>query len=489
MQIAPKNISVSKYIRTLKFAGNIGKQFVFNKNRENNAKWLRNEMTKMGPVYIKVGQIMSSRTDIFPKYITKELSELQSNVEYMSFYEVQDIFQSEFNKPLNNYFSTFDEIPIASASIGQVHTGVLKDHDVKVAIKIQRKNVEKIFQDELTILLSILNITKRILINNDKQITDFILILEELLNNVSNETDFIKEKENMIIFHRLFKDTSTSIIIPRAYKDLCSKRILTMEYVKSNKITCLNGNNEKVANELMTSFVKNVLQSGYIHCDPHPGNIGITNRGKIVLYDFGMVTRFDRNIKEYFRKIFFALMNRSTNDLISFMIQSGLLIPKESNATSIEQLTGYEIVILERLFKYIYEYLEDLNANQLITKINNDKYININDLPFEFDAQMIYLFKSFSTLEGVCKEIYVDFNYVDFMSEVIFEFVDIDMLLDKVAFDINNTTRISSKPAKNNHDINYTKLSLENLTKTMNYQKQINNIALFIIIIYLFIFS
>lgn len=483
--IQKKDIPLSKYIRTFKFAGNITKQFVMNKNQGHNAKWLKNEIVKMGPVYIKVGQIISTRTDIFPKYITKELSELQSNVGYMNFDEVQDIFQLEFNKPINNYFSSFDEIPIASASIGQVHTGILKSHNVRVAVKVQRKNIDEIFFDELTILLSFFNMIKKISINNDKQISDIILILDELLKNISNETNFIKERKNMIIFHRLFKDTNT-ITIPRVYKNLCSQKILTMEYVKSKKITCIDGNNEKIANELMTCFVKNVLQSGYIHCDPHPGNIGITDKNKIVLYDFGMVTRFDRNIKEYFRKIFFALMNKSTDELITFMIKSCLLIPKESNATSIEYLTGYETIVLERLFQYIYIYLGDLNANELIVNITTDKYIDINDLPFEFDAQMIYLFKSFSTLEGVCKEIYNDFNYVDFMSEVILEFIDVDMLLDKAVYDFN-TTRTLSKQLNDTTNINYTKLSLENITKTMEYQKKINSVVIFMIVLYVFV--
>tara|TARA_Y100000389_G_C17467054_1_gene526607 strand:- start:3202 stop:4659 length:1458 start_codon:yes stop_codon:yes gene_type:complete len=484
--IQTRKISISKYTRTLKFAGDVGKQFTFNKNQEQNAKWLKNEMIKMGPVYVKVGQIISTRTDIFPEYITKELSDLQNNVGYMSFNEVENIFENEFNNPLNNYFSNFDEVPIAAASIGQVHTGILKNHNVKVAVKIQRDNIEEIFLDELSILISILSFIKYMSINNDKQISDLLVILEELLKNVYNETNFIKERKNMIIFHRIFKNTNT-IIIPRVYKNLCSKKILTMEYIESKKITSVKQNNEKIAIELMTCFVKNVLQSGYIHCDPHPGNIGINNKGQIVLYDFGMVTRFDGNIKEYFRKIFFALMNKSTNELISFMIKSGLLIPKESNAISIEYLTGYEIVVLERLLEYIYTYLGDLDANQLIVSINNDKYININDLPFEFDTQMIYLFKSFSTLEGVCKEIYTDFNYIDFMSSVVLEFIDIDMLLDKVAFDIN-TTRISSKSTNENNS-NYTKLSLENLTKTIEYQKKINNVTMFLIILYILIFS
>lgn len=484
--IQTRKISISKYTRTLKFAGDIGKQFTFNKNQEQNAKWLKNEMIKMGPVYVKVGQIISTRTDIFPEYITKELSDLQNNVGYMSFNEVENIFENEFNNPLNNYFSNFNEVPIAAASIGQVHTGILKNHNVKVAVKIQRDNIEEIFLDELSILISILSFIKYMSINNDKQISDLLVILEELLNNVYNETNFIKERKNMIIFHRIFKNTNT-IIIPRVYKNLCSKKILTMEYIESKKITSVKHNNETIAIELMTCFVKNVLQSGYIHCDPHPGNIGINNKGQIVLYDFGMVTRFDGNIKEYFRKIFFALMNKSTNELISFMIKSGLLIPKESNAISIEYLTGYEIVVLERLLEYIYTYLGDLDANQLIVSINNDKYININDLPFEFDTQMIYLFKSFSTLEGVCKEIYTDFNYIDFMSSVVLEFIDIDMLLDKVAFDIN-TTRISSKSTNENNS-NYTKLSLENLTKTIEYQKKINNVTMFLIILYILIFS
>ena len=136
----------------------------------------------------------------------------------------------------------------------------------------------------------------------NKNATDILAILKEPYNNIEYETNFEKELENMMIFKKILND-NTNIIVPRVYKPLSSKEILTMEYVPSVKITDLESNkNEFLATELMKSFVLMILNDGYIHCDPHPRNIGINKDGKIVLSDFGMVKKFDLNIKEILSK-------------------------------------------------------------------------------------------------------------------------------------------------------------------------------------------
>lgn len=471
---------LKQYSKTAGFVGRVVKEIIITKNKKQLARNIKNDIVKMGPVYVKVGQIVSTRTDVFPSYLTKVFSDLQNEVEYMDYNEVQSIFTSQFNKNIDECFLNFSEIPIASASIGQVHTGVLLKHKKKVAIKVLRKNIQKQFESELLVIIQILELYGY-LNRNNKNSTDVLSILRELYNNIENETHFDKELNNMIIFNRLLKDND-NIIVPRVYKPLSSSDILTMEYVPSKKITDIgtSSSNEKLSTELMKSFVLMVLNDGYIHCDPHPGNIGLTESGKIVLYDYGMIKRFDLNIKEYFRKIFFALMNRSSIDLIDFMLTSKILIAKESGGTTLETLTGYETIFLERMLGYIYNYLNTLDIKFLMNSIRDDKYIDIDDVPFEFDSQLVYLFKSFSTLEGVCKEIYPDFNYIDFMSEVVMDFFDMDMIMDKMVFDIQ-TTRLSQKQIPNQ---NYTKLSLEKLNK--KFESQNKNLKIFLILSLLF---
>lgn len=480
-------ISLKYGVKSVKFIGRTIRTFNINKgNKKQNAKWLRHEISHMGPVYIKIGQLVSTRTDIFPEYITKELSNLQNNIQYMDFPEVQDIFEEEFDHPLCHYFSSFEEVPIAAASIGQVHIGTLKDVNVKIALKIQRKNINMIFKHELTTIIIIL-MTIRNLTINKKQFDDLILILEELLNNIENETNFKKEKNGMLIFHSLFKDNS-NIIVPRVYDELCSEKVLAMEYIPSMKIIDVVLDDQEIAHSLMSAFVLNVVNTGYIHCDPHPGNIGITKKNEIVLYDYGMYTKFKGSILDYFKKIFFALINKSTDELIDFMISSNLIIPTESNATSIQNLTAYEYVVLERLLNYIYDYIYDLDPIALLDKLNNDEYIDLNDLPFTFDRQMIYLFKSFSTLEGVCKQIYPEFNYVDFMSEMIVDFIDTNMIIDKMVFDIKKTSKMMTPDKASINTNTYMKLNLEKMEKKMVYEKKVGVSLLLALLSYIMFF-
>jgi len=437
----------------------------------------------MGPVYVKIGQIVSTRTDLFPNYITDVFSDLQNEVEYMGYEDVENIFQSQFNQSIDDCFKDFSTQPIASASIGQVHIGTLNENNTQVAVKVLRKDINNTFKNELSVIINIFNVYNSVFKLN-KNANDILAILKELYNNIEYETNFEKELENMMIFKTILKDNK-NIVVPRVYRPLSSKEILTMEYVPSIKITDLNSNqNELLATELMKSFVLMILNDGYIHCDPHPGNIGINEDGKIVLYDFGMVKKFDLNIKEYFRKIFFALMNQSSTELIEFMLSSGILIAKESNGTTISTLTGYETILLERMLNYVYNYLNNLDIKILVKSINDDKYIDVNDIPFEFDTQLVYLFKSFSTLEGVCKQIYSDFNYIDFMSEVIIDFFDMNMIMDKMVYDIQSTTL--QQKVNNVPNQSYTKMSIEKMNKQLESQNK--NLIIFLILSILFDF-
>ena len=475
--------NLKRYSKTFRFVGRVAKEIILSKNKVVSAKNIKNDIVKMGPVYVKIGQIVSTRTDLFPEYITDVFSDLQNEVEYMEYEDVENIFQSQFNQCIDDCFYDFSTQPIASASIGQVHIGTLKENNTKVAIKVLRKEINKTFKEELLVIINIFNAYNSVMKLN-KNATDILTILRELYNNIENETNFEEELVNMMIFKKILDDNA-NIVVPRVYKPLSSKEILTMEYVPSVKITDIESNrNEFLATELMKSFVLMILNDGYIHCDPHPGNIGINKDGKIVLYDFGMVKKFDLNIKEYFRKIFFALMNQSSTELIEFMLSSGILIAKESNGTNISALTGYETILLERLLNYVYNYLNNLDIKILVKSINEDKYIDVNDIPFEFDTQLVYLFKSFSTLEGVCKQIYSDFNYIDFMSEVVIEFFDLNMLMDKMVYDIQSTTLQQKENNASNQS--YTKMSIEKLNKQLESQNK--NLIIFLILSILFDF-
>ena len=249
------------------------------------------------------------------------------------------------------------------------------------------------------------------------------------------------------------------------------EKVLTMEYVESSKIsasaTIINNSND-LAKELMYSFISTLVNYNYIHCDPHPGNIGITNKGKIVLYDYGMVKQFDISIKDYFKKILFAILNRNTDGLITFMLSSGILIASESNAKSYTELTTYEYVILQKLVDYVYKYLRNIDPKQFLSDLAEDKIIDVNNIPFTFSREMVYLFKTFSTLEGVCKDINDDFNYFDLLEDIGYDFFDFDLIFDKITSDVNylNLSRTNDESERKYES----KLQLDKLNKKLEKQ-------------------
>lgn len=455
--------SSSRYARTLKFIGKTGTKLMLPSTTKKNASWLIQDVMDMGPVYIKIGQIVSSRTDIFPDYLTIPLSELQNNVYTSDFSEVNSMFYSNFNENIIDVFDEFDEIPIASASIGQVHLGKLNGRTV--AVKIMKPNIIEEFETELRIILTILSLVKQV--SGNDRIDDMLSTLTELEDNIKYETNFEDEMRNMMIFRKMFKDNS-QIVVPRVYKPLCGKNVLTMEYVESSKISANEIYSNHLAKELMYAFLSTLVNYNYIHCDPHPGNIGITKTNKIVLYDYGMVKKFDINIKDYFKKIIFAILNRNTDELITFMLKSGILIASESNAKEYRQLSAYEYMIIQRLIEYIYKYLGNIDPKQFIVDITNDNIIDVNDIPFVFSTEMVYLFKTFSTLEGVCKDLNNEFNYLDLMEDVGYEFFDFDIIFDKITSDINSLNFTRPDP---DSDRKYeTKLQLEQVNKKLEKQ-------------------
>ena len=170
------------------------------------------------------------------------------------------------------------------------------------------------------------------------------------------------------------------------------------------------------------------------------------------------------------------------------MLDSKIIVASESNASSIGMLTGYERIFLDRLVRYVYIYLNNLDVYLFLESIENDVYIDINDVPFTFDTQLVYLFKSFSTLEGVCKQIYSEFNYIELLSNFVFDFFDVDMLIDKATYDIKNTTMTRNgtmaTSATTSTIETYTKLSIEKMNKRFDTNTNIIKMSIFLSLLF-----
>ena len=443
---------MQQYVKPLKFGTGLAYKLLVQKEyNTKTARWIKDQLTELGPAYIKIGQIVSSRQDIFPLYITEELSNLQDNVSQFSLDDTYKLFQEDMNEPLSNYVSTISTNPIAAASIGQVYVAKLKKSNKKVALKVQRPTIADTFEKDLQPVRDILQILKMV---NNRTVNDILLVVNECSMSIKNELDFRNEYEKMKVFSKIFKDNDT-FIIPRVYSKMSSKRLLAMEYLPGIKVTdtdtlrSKNIDTQSLAYTLMTTFVDTLLTYGYIHADPHPGNLSILPNGKIVLYDYGIIANIDIDLKNYLQKLINGFVSGDVPGIMNTIIEGKIIYPLESSAKNINELTDYEYVVLYKLITYILDYIMDLDLKKLNNKIESDDVINPNNVPYVFDKKMLLIFKTLSTLEGVCKTLDPEFNYNEILMEKFQSELQIDFqfLLNRLKRDIQsfNTSDIDKK--------------------------------------------
>lgn len=423
------------YLRTGKFCARVMLRLLVSRNSRQ-YHWLREEIANMGPLYVKLGQVLSSRTDVIPEEIATVLKDLQSDVPPVSFDTVRAVFRKDFGKDLSTVFEQFDESPFASASIAQVHRANILDRrfpstpPIHLAVKIQRPDIREDFEEEIRILKKIMQVVS---IVGGRTVDETVAVLNDMERCIHEETNFLIELDNMKKFAQVFAETNT-IVVPRVVSSLSSERVLTMEFVQSKKITDFRS--EAIATALMRSFVTAVIERGYIHCDPHPGNIGITPAGDIVLYDYGMVSKLRSDMKSYLRGICMSVFNRDTDALGDMLLESGFVRAVQTNAKSVRSMNMEEYLTMHRISRHMYEYMDTLDMNIFFDRINSDKIIDTKNFPFKLDADMFFLFRSFSILEGVCKEIDPKFNYSSLMMRLFLDLIDLDTILEKAQTDM-----------------------------------------------------
>uniref|UniRef100_A0A6C0CT04 Protein kinase domain-containing protein n=1 Tax=viral metagenome TaxID=1070528 RepID=A0A6C0CT04_9ZZZZ len=428
--------SLKVYVKPLEFGVKLGYRLSTKPRNKETGKWIRDSLISLGPTYIKIGQVISSRPDLFPTYVTDELISLQTNVPCVAFQDVKSIIENEYGKNIEEIFSEIKPKPIASASIGQVHLAKLKHNNKVVVVKVQKPKIEDTILNELDVINTLLKLFEMFQI---KKVNDLLLVLNDSCKNIKIELDFINEKKNILLFQSIFKN-SELVQIPKVYSKLTTKKVIVMEYVPGIKIDelkhkSLNFNGEMMSKKLMTTFILCLLQSGYLHADPHAGNISIIN-DKIILYDFGIVAKYNINIKDALKDIFIAFLSKNTDVVINRVLENDIIFMKNSSATSVSELSSIEYVTLYRLVNYLFEYSETLDINKFQSNLLSDNFLDVDNLPFDINPEMLLLFKTFATLEGVCKNIYPEFNYFILIDELFNELLDVDVLSQKISTDI-----------------------------------------------------
>lgn len=466
-------MKMNQYTKPLRFGTRLTYRLITKPKNNDTGRWIREELTSLGPTYVKIGQVLSTRPDILPHYITDEISQLQNNVEHTSFTLIEDMLQREYHGKTYDFFDEIDHIPIASASIGQVHLGVLKSNNKKVVIKVQKPFVEDMIREEIRSVEHLLSLFS---VFNNKKINDTLMILNDLCKNIEIELDYRVEKNNMLLFQSFFED-SDIVVVPRVFTKLTTKRVIVMEYLPGVKIDAIDSQEGKnMSIHLMNAFISCLLKHGYLHADPHPGNISISEDNKIILYDYGIVARYDIDIKNALTNIFMSFLSKDADVVIENLLKTNIIyIKNNESASTLNDLTKFEYIVLFRLTKYLFDYSENLDIGQFESSIRNDEFIDVNNLPFVINNEMLLLFKTFTTLEGVCKMINNDFNYYIIMNDIMQEFMDIQFMSKKMIQDIEqlfsffniNMSQNPKKSKRYDKSLDFARADVEN-TKRHN---------------------
>ncbi len=267
------------------------------------------DLKNMGPTYIKLGQLLSTRPDLLPDPYLQALASLQDDVPPIDYSVVQEIVEEEIGSRISKAFSSFDEEPLASASIGQVHKATLRSGK-PVAVKIQRPGIRKQFLADLDTLKEMAEFAVKHTEVAKKYAFDNVLA--ELRHILLQELDYNREAQNLVTLGANLREFKC-LIVPQPILDYSSSKVLTMDFIQGKKITSispmkkLENDLSHLVDELVEAYLKQIITDGFVHADPHPGNIHITNQNQIALIDLGMVAKFTTNIQEKLLQLLIAL--------------------------------------------------------------------------------------------------------------------------------------------------------------------------------------
>jgi predicted unusual protein kinase regulating ubiquinone biosynthesis (AarF/ABC1/UbiB family) len=374
------------------------------KRTRRRAIWLRESMLQLGPTFIKIGQLLSSRADILPAESVEELSKLQDKVPAFTSAKAQQIIELELGKTIDEMFGYFDPIPLAAASLGQVHKAQLHTGE-EIVVKVQRPGLLKLFAIDLGILKKIAQYFQ----NHPKhgKGRDWVGVYEECSKILYQEADYLNEGKNADTFRRNFR-SDRRIIVPRVYWRYASKRVLTLEYLPGIKVSNYDaleaaGIDRKVIARIgAEAYLEQLLNHGFFHADPHPGNLAVTDTGELIFYDFGMMGQIQSITRDKLLRTFFGIAQKDAEAVIQSLIELGAL-----------EVTG-DTGPIRRSVQYMLDnFMGQPMEKQSVAAISDDLYDITYDQPFRFPATFTFVMRALSTLEGLGKGLDPSFNFME----------------------------------------------------------------------------
>ncbi len=370
-------------------------------NGANRGRHVREMLDELGPTFVKLGQLLSTRPDLVPPDIIAELRGLQDDVRPFPFAEVERVVFEDFNQPISRLFLEFEEEPVAAASIGQVHRAVLPNGR-RVAVKVQRPNAPRQVESDIQLLEGAARIARERI-----RAFDFIdtrEIVDEFARSIRQELDYRQEGRNAQIFHRNFA-AHPHVAVPRTYWSYTSRRVLTLEYLEGVQLADLGTEawtveqRRRLAYVIAETWLTMIFRHGFFHGDPHPANILVLSPERIGLVDFGLVGKLtDRDLSKLTR-LFIDAANENIEVLPRRLADLGVRYPKEMEEQFVSEL--HQIYS-----RYYGSSLNEIDPLQLI----REAFGLIYSMRLRLPSRFVMLDKAIATIGSVGVELYPEFN-------------------------------------------------------------------------------
>jgi len=365
------------------------------------AERVRMAIEELGPTFIKLGQILSTRGDLLPPDLIEELEKLQDTVPPTDFELIQAQVEKELKQPLDQVFSTFDPIPVASASLGQVHLATLPSGEA-VAVKVFRPGVDKLIETDLDILLELAALAEKR--TGWGGYYGALSLAQEFADTLRNEQNYEQEGHNIDRFRQMFA-SENYVHVPRVYWQTTTRRVLTMERIVGIKITDVEAldaaglDRPEIARRNIAILLKAVLQDGFFHADPHAGNFMVLPNEVIAMMDFGIMGQLDHGQRLGLVQLFVGLFRQETDRVVEALADLGIATRAADRRNLARDLDRLRL-------RYYGLDMEKIRARSFVEDLMGLVFANRLRMP----SDLVLVFKTIAMLEGISLQLDPDIN-------------------------------------------------------------------------------
>jgi len=400
---------------------------------------LRDTLVRLGPTFIKVGQLLSTRVDVLPPEVIDELTRLQNDVPGFPAERAVALIKQELGKPPEELFASFERTPLAAASLAQVHRAKLKTGE-EVVVKVQRENLKELFDIDLANIRLVAKLADRLDPQTEATSANWKGIADTSGEVLYREIDFNNERESAEEFAANFADFK-AVKVPKMMPELSTSRLLTMEYCPGVKITDserlaeMNVHTAELSSLLTTSYLEQICRHGFFHCDPHPGNLAVDNGhpgGRLIYYDFGMMERIEPEVKKGFVDLIFSIYENLPREACDALEAMGVLRP------------GIDRWSIERIAKDMLDtFAQTLSSEDAVwenemtpeqkkasrrarrARLGEDLFATQAEKPFLFPPKFTFVFRAFSTIDGIGKNLNPAYDLTRISQPFLKELIDL----------------------------------------------------------------